>query len=118
MGVGRLELRSHPLTLAIDTWAMRKADLHQMKPADFTAMAKERGRGLVLEAIGEMARQGDALARIEDHGRPVVELARASTAGRNVTSDDLTVRFLTPPAIAWGGGGLEMRYSPSVDLWM
>lgn len=116
MGIGSLELRTRPLTVVIDTWPMRAADLGQRKPADFTAYVKVRGQAAALDAIGRIARDGDELARIEERGRPVVSQAERYFTDRAVTTDDLSVRFLTPPAIAWRGGGVEMRYRAPLDL--
>ncbi|MDI6869872.1 MAG: DUF6470 family protein [Bacillota bacterium] len=116
MGVGTLELRTRPLVLAIDTWPMRGADLGHYKPAEFTVQARDRGQAAVLDAIARTAAEGDHLARLEARGHPIPELAERYWTARQVTVDDLSVRFLTLPAIAWGGGGIEMRYRPAIDL--
>ncbi len=117
MGVGRLELATHPLVLRMDGRAARGANFRQYQPANLTVVERDRARQNVMEAIARTAREGDRLARIEDKGRPVPELAGRYWSERAVTSDDLDVRFMVPPAITWAGGGVRARYRP-VDLLM
>jgi hypothetical protein len=117
MGVGRLELATRPLILAIDGRAARGANFGKHQPAELTVVARDRAREKVVEAIARTAREGDRLARLEERGRPVPELAGQYWTDRAVTADDLSVRFMTAPAVTWASGGVAVRYRP-VDLLM
>ncbi|MGE5553709.1 MAG: DUF6470 family protein [Betaproteobacteria bacterium] len=117
MRVGRLELATYPLVLLMDSWAGRATNFQQYKPANLPAVERDRARQNVLEAIARTAEEGDRLARIEEKGRPIPELARQRGSERTVTTDDLSLRFMVPPTITWVGGGVAIRYR-TVDLLM
>lgn len=114
--MGALELRTRPFYFTLDSWPARGADLNQRKPVEFAAAEAERARGNTLGAIARIAGEGNRLGRLEQGSNPIPELAAQYWTRQEVTTDDLSLRFLTPPALTWVGGGVEASYRPTIDL--
>lgn len=115
-GVGWLELTARPLVLTMDGWPTREESLQKLRPSSFAREARDRGLAAGVEAIGRIAREGDIIGRIAQKTDPIPELAGRYWTERQVSTDDLRVGFVTPPDIAWSGGGVEIRYRGGIDL--